>query len=53
VIFNNGQANGSSGIYGGTQKCGRANVLGHERMNRAYAETYDYHMYEQSFSYLR
>ena len=29
------------------------NVLGHEQMYRAYAETEGYHMYEQSFHYLR
>jgi len=35
---------GSAGMYGGTQKCGRVNVLGHERMFRAYAETWLSHV---------
>jgi len=40
-------------MYGGTLKCGQANVPGHERMMYgAYAEIYGYHMYEQSFPYL-
>jgi len=34
----------SAGMYGGTQKCGRVNVLGQARMIRAYVETYGYHM---------
>jgi len=34
------QAKGSAGMYGGTQKCGRANILGQEQMYRAYAETW-------------
>jgi len=39
--------------HGGTLKCRRVNFLGHERMYRAYEETYGYHMYEQSFHHLR
>jgi len=39
-------------MYGVTLKCERANVLRYDWMYRAYAETYGYHMYEQSFHYL-
>jgi len=38
---------GGAGMYGGTQKCGRVNVLrvlGQARVIRAYAETYGCHM---------
>jgi len=40
-------------MFGRTKKSGLVIVQGHEWMIRACVEIYGYHMYEQSFFYLR